>query len=298
MRVKGDIMLDRKKLNRVLLTAIVFLLAFIIPSKEINAEGVNDKGIYFQDNGLLGLGGVKDDVGCEAEFSKTTGKTMKTFSDYGEVPVVNITDDSVLKISKKFLGQMKNKDITQKCAIGLTVYPDKTYNSNPPDNCCYDMDSSAFNDNGVCEITMGESIKEIGGDNYKNNLYRFLFYHCDDGLFPSAYFFEFSEGKGTTLNDSEEITSTPKLTKVHWKIDNKCTLYWSYSGKADGYKLEYAPTPEFNRSKTVVSKTKNCTVQGIDIGKTYYIRVRAYKTDDGEKVWSPWSHRIIVNRKR
>ena len=102
-------------------------------------------------------------------------------------------------------------------------------------------------------------------------------------------------------DDEEEADDVvPKLTKVHWRKNEKATFYWKYSEEATGYKLEYSTDPDFAKAKTksVSRKKKEGTIQGLKVDKTYYIRVRPYVLDDGTKLWSEWSHRIIVTRKR
>ena len=68
--------------------------------------------------------------------------------------------------------------------------------------------------------------------------------------------------------------------KVKWKdISGESGYQISRSTKKNGTYLVYK-----NIKSGTVSKLVNATK-----GKTYYYKVRAYKTVDGEKVYGPWS---------
>ena len=58
---------------------------------------------------------------------------------------------------------------------------------------------------------------------------------------------------------------------------------------ANGYEVEYSTEKKFKKSKTTkVTTTKvTCTIKKLKKGKTYYVRVRAFKKDStGAKVYS------------
>ncbi len=72
----------------------------------------------------------------------------------------------------------------------------------------------------------------------------------------------------------------------------KITLTWNANTKADGYQICYATAENFQNNKTVtVAGKKNLSKElvGLTKGKTYYLKVRAYKTVSGEKYYSGWS---------
>lgn len=60
-----------------------------------------------------------------------------------------------------------------------------------------------------------------------------------------------------------------------------------------GYQIQYSQVKSFNYlSKLKIIKGKNktkCTVKNLKMDYTYYVRVRTYKTVNGEKVFSKWS---------
>ena len=67
------------------------------------------------------------------------------------------------------------------------------------------------------------------------------------------------------------------------------------SSHVDGYQVQYSTNKTFSKSKTKTAKvagrtvTKR-TVNSLTSGKTYYVRVRSYKTIDGKNYVSSWSN--------
>jgi hypothetical protein len=73
-----------------------------------------------------------------------------------------------------------------------------------------------------------------------------------------------------------------KTVKVTWKKDSQAT----------GYQIVYSTSSKFKSSKTVnISKnsTTSKTISKLTKGKTYYVKVRSYKTIDGKKVYGAYS---------
>ena len=73
----------------------------------------------------------------------------------------------------------------------------------------------------------------------------------------------------------------------------KITVTWKRNAKATGYQIQYSTSSKFTGSTTKSVKiTKNTTVRKVLTGlakKTYYVRIRAYKTVSGKTVYSAWS---------
>jgi hypothetical protein len=81
---------------------------------------------------------------------------------------------------------------------------------------------------------------------------------------------------------SSVTSSKTKNIKVTWKKDTQAT----------GYEIVYATNSKFKSSKTVtVSKnsTVTKTISKLTKGKTYYVKVRSYKTINGKKVYGAYS---------
>lgn len=85
------------------------------------------------------------------------------------------------------------------------------------------------------------------------------------------------------------VKGVKKSVKVNWK---------SVEG-ADGYVIEYAKKANFKGKKTVtVSASKKAkTIKRLSAKKTYYVRVKAYKVVDNEKVYTAYSAKKKVRTK-
>ena len=111
-------------------------------------------------------------------------------------------------------------------------------------------------------------------------------------LFKVAAFAE--TGKGA---DSKTITvfsiSNPAFSKISNVKGRKISASWTKSSGSTGYELQYSQTNIFGLgSKTILinkSESVSKTISGLTKGKTYSIRVRAYKKNGGSKYVSSWS---------
>jgi hypothetical protein len=79
--------------------------------------------------------------------------------------------------------------------------------------------------------------------------------------------------------------------KVTWKKDSQAT----------GYQIVYATNSKFTSGKKTVTVSKNSTtsktISKLTKGKSYYVKVRSYKTIDGKKVYGAYSTIKKVNCK-
>ncbi len=106
------------------------------------------------------------------------------------------------------------------------------------------------------------------------------------------------EGGDGYAPSSREVTINVVPTKVKMKsvknsAANKITVSWEKESFATGYELQYSTDKNFK--KGVISKKgfKNSitkeTFSGIAKGTKLYVRMRSYKTIDGEKYYSAWN---------
>ena len=81
-----------------------------------------------------------------------------------------------------------------------------------------------------------------------------------------------------------------KLTNVKTKA---MTVKYSKNAKGNGYEIQYSTNKNFKSAKTVkVTKANTVSkkITGLTKGKTYYVRVRSYKTINSKtKAYSQWS---------
>ena len=87
--------------------------------------------------------------------------------------------------------------------------------------------------------------------------------------------------KGTSIS---KLTSSKKGFTVKWKKQTKETT---------GYEIQYSTSRKFTKktTKTLTAKSKSTSkkVQKLKAKKTYYVRIRTYKTVKGKKLYSAWS---------
>ena len=87
-----------------------------------------------------------------------------------------------------------------------------------------------------------------------------------------------------------KVKKTTGLKVTNTNGRNLVVKYSKVSG-AKGYQITYATNSKFTKGKKVVNTTKRTkTIKKLKKGKTYYVRVRAYKKDStGRKVYGKYS---------
>lgn len=84
----------------------------------------------------------------------------------------------------------------------------------------------------------------------------------------------------------------PAITSIKNSASKKMTLKWGKNAKAQGYQIQYALKSNFSGAKSV-SVTKNSivtkTIGSLTKGKTYFVRIRAYKKIGSAYSYSMWS---------
>ena len=92
----------------------------------------------------------------------------------------------------------------------------------------------------------------------------------------------------------------PKLNSAKLTSKKKIKASWSKVGGASGYQVMWSTYKNFSKNyktKSVKAKYSSKTVTTAQSKKTYYVRVRAYKTINGKKVYSQWSSTKKVKTK-
>lgn len=70
------------------------------------------------------------------------------------------------------------------------------------------------------------------------------------------------------------------------------SLKWVKNSKASGYSIQYSTSSKFSSAKTITStgySTVTKKITSLTKGKTYYVRIRSYKTVSGVKKYSAYS---------
>ena len=75
------------------------------------------------------------------------------------------------------------------------------------------------------------------------------------------------------------------------------TASWEKASGVSGYEIEYAGKKDFSDARSVTVKkagTVRKAVKDLMSKKTYYMRIRCYKTVKGKAYYSAWSDRKSV----
>ena len=103
---------------------------------------------------------------------------------------------------------------------------------------------------------------------------------------------------GTGMSTLSKSRATYRLTKpavssVTNSAASKMTVKWGKNSTATGYSIQYSLSSSFasgNKTVTVAgASTVSKVIASLTKGKTYYVRIRTYKTVDNVKFWSAWS---------
>ena len=91
------------------------------------------------------------------------------------------------------------------------------------------------------------------------------------------------------------ITVTPKKVasvKAKAQSGNKVKLSWKKLGGVTGYQVQYAAKKNFKGKKTVTVKgaaKKSTVLKKLKKGKTWYIRIRAYKKSEKTTIYGAFT---------
>ena len=84
----------------------------------------------------------------------------------------------------------------------------------------------------------------------------------------------------------------PAITSLMNTASKKMTVKWGKNAKASGYQIQYSLKSNFAGAKTVTAAkaaTVSKVIGSLTKGKTYYVRIRTYKTVGKTKYYSLWS---------
>ena len=93
----------------------------------------------------------------------------------------------------------------------------------------------------------------------------------------------------------------PKTTAITGATRNgsKVALIWKkQAAQTSGYQIQYATDKKFTKDKQLVTvsgaKKTSKTIKNVSEDKSYYFRVRTYKTVNGKKIYSSWSKAKLI----
>lgn len=89
------------------------------------------------------------------------------------------------------------------------------------------------------------------------------------------------------------FVSKPAISSANNSAAGKILLKWTRNAKATGYQIQYSTSSSFASPKSVTatgtSSTLSKTIASLTKGKTYYVRIRSYKTVSNVNYYSVWS---------
>lgn len=167
----------------------------------------------------------------------------------------------------------------QDASNGYEVYK---YNSSSKK---YELYKTITNANtNTCKVT--------GLSANKKYYFRVRTYQNDNGKKTYASF-------GSTVSQYTSVAK-PSLKSAKSSSKKKIKASWAKVSGASGYQVMWSTYSNFSsnyKTKSVTSKYLSKTVTTAQSKKYYYVRVRAYKTVSGKKVYSPWSSTKKVKTK-
>ena len=120
-------------------------------------------------------------------------------------------------------------------------------------------------------------------DNADGKKYTFKVVPC---ITVNGGYYEDDSSKTATITTLKKV-ATPKVAKYS---SSKIKVSWTNIAGESGYQISVS-TSKTGTSIKVTYKTTSGKSKKISVkkGKTYYVKVRAYKTVDGKKIYAPWS---------
>ena len=87
--------------------------------------------------------------------------------------------------------------------------------------------------------------------------------------------------------------AAPAVSALKNSAAGRMTVTWAKNAKANGYQIQYSINKAFTSGNKSVSingaSTVSKVISSLTKGKTYYVRIRTYKTVGSTKYWSSWS---------
>ena len=94
---------------------------------------------------------------------------------------------------------------------------------------------------------------------------------------------------------------TIKISKLSNSGSKKMTINWNKSTVVTGYQIQYSTDKNFKKNVKTVNVSKNSTksksITKLTKNKTYYVRIRSYKTVSNVKYYSGWTVKSIKIKK-
>lgn len=271
---------------------------------QANAAPVNLAWLQSVDGNYNGIG--RDITKCEATLSKTSydynGKARKPSVTVknGAVTLTKGTDYTVSYSNNKNAGTATVK------IEGIGLYSgtiEKTFKINKVSNTIeasnftktYSSKKRSFSleaeAKGSAELTYKSNNSKIAVDSSGNVTVKAKYIGKATITITSAATKNY---KKTTKKITVKVKPTKTtLSSVKSSKSKAITAKWEKNASAEGYQIYYSTTKDFSSNTKAITVKKQSTVSktitGLTGGKTYYVKIRAYKTVDDVKYYGSWS---------
>ena len=241
-------------------------------------QTVNPKGHNFKDDSqycLNGCGTVNPNYKAPSQPEKCSHKGYDTYEVITKKAGVGVDGEYEIRCSNC------NEIISKDWYSGFASIKLSTTNYSYDGKVKTPKVYGVYNDGGLCDLSQGyANITYASG---RKNVGRYKVTVKLKGVFQGSKTLYFTViPKGTTLTKATSPKS--KQIKAVWKKQTNQTT---------GYQVQVSTSSKFNKNtKTVTiskNKTTSATIKKLKGKKTYYVRVRTYKTLSGKKYYSNWS---------
>lgn len=107
--------------------------------------------------------------------------------------------------------------------------------------------------------------------------------------YNGASIYDYPSGLWLSVNRTA-YTKTPTLKSARNSASSTVKLTYTKVSNAKGYQIQYSTNKKFTSPKYVTAKKNSATIKKMKKGKTYFFRVRAYRTISGKRYWGAWSN--------
>lgn len=140
------------------------------------------------------------------------------------------------------------------------------------------------------------TVKDIQGNTISASEYTVTYSkNKNEGTAVATVIFKDTSNYAGTMKAKFSIVTKPgkaSITSLTNDKNKQATVKWKKVSKATGYEIQYATNKKFSKAKTSTVKkgtTVKKAIKGLKKNKTYYVRIRTYRTVSGNTVYGRWS---------
>ena len=102
-----------------------------------------------------------------------------------------------------------------------------------------------------------------------------------------------SSGKYKFSLNAADVKKPNQVKNVKvWQKSKALSLEWDSVPDAQGYQVCYSTSKNFKKKKTMTTTSTNVIISGLKSNKNYYVKVRAYVSANGKKVYGKYSRTV------